>query len=82
VTISDFSFEPADLTVNSGTTVTWTNDEGEPVHTVTSDDGAPAEFDSDDIDPGGTFEFTFDEAGEYPYVCKIHASMNGTVTVE
>jgi plastocyanin len=82
VTISDFSFEPEDLTVSSGTTVTWTNSEGEPVHTVTSDDGAPADFDSDDVDPGGTFEFTFEEAGEYPYVCKIHASMNGTVTVE
>ena len=82
VSISDFSFEPEELTVSSGTAVTWTNGEGDPVHTVTSDDGAPAEFDSDDIDPGGTFEFTFEEAGEYPYVCKIHASMNGTVTVE
>ena len=50
--------------------MTWTNDEGEPVHTVTSDDGAPAEFDSDDIDGGGTFEFTFDDPGEYPYAAR------------
>jgi len=82
VTIKDFSYEPEDLTVKSGATVTWTNDEAEPVHTVTTDDGATAEFDSDDLEGGGTFEYTFDEAGEYPYVCKIHASMSATVTVE
>jgi plastocyanin len=78
VTISDFSFTPADLTVSVGDTVTWTNDD-DFAHTVTSSDGL---FDSGDLAGGQTFEFTFTEPGRYPYVCNIHPNMTATVTVE
>jgi plastocyanin len=78
VTIRDFSFTPADLTVSVGDTVTWTNDD-DFAHTVTSRDGL---FDSGDLAGGQTFQFTFTEPGTYPYVCNIHPNMTATVTVE
>jgi plastocyanin len=83
VTIADFSFAPAALTVSVGTSVTWTNN-GPTGHTVTANDGS---FDSDTagnntpIDAGKTFSHTFATAGTFAYHCKIHSSMTGTVTV-
>jgi plastocyanin len=78
VSIADFAFDPGDLSVSVGDTVTWTNDD-DTDHTVTSDDDA---FDSDNIAGGDTFEQTFDEAGEFTYHCAIHSQMTGTITVE
>jgi plastocyanin len=78
VTIADFAFDPGDLTVSVGDTVTWTNDD-DTDHTVTADDDS---FDSDDVAGGDTFEQTFDEAGEFSYHCSIHSQMTGTITVE
>jgi len=80
VTIQDFSYSPATLTVAAGTTVVWTNEDAVG-HTVTAADGievgaAPTGlFDSGILDQGDTFEFTFDEPGTYFYLCRPHASM-------
>ena len=38
-------------------------------------------FDSGIMAPGATFEYTFTEAGEYPYFCLLHPNMVGTVSV-
>jgi plastocyanin len=75
--IYDFEFEPADLSVSVGTTVTWEN-EGPTSHTVTADDGS---FDSTPIVAGASFSHTFDTAGTFAYHCAIHPEMTGTVTV-
>jgi plastocyanin len=75
--IQDFTFVPDPIEIEAGDTVTWTNDDGF-AHTVTADDDS---FDSGNIDPDGTFEQTFDEAGEFTYHCNIHSQMTGTVTV-
>ena len=77
VSIKGFAFSPASLTVSTGTTVTWTNNDSV-THTVTSDTGA---FSSGNLDPGQTFSFTFSQAGTFAYHCSIHTSMHGTVTV-
>jgi plastocyanin len=78
VTIQNFSFNPGDITVKVGTTVTWTNQDNV-THTVTSDTGI---FDSGDLGNGATFSYTFTKAGVFPYHCTPHhASMMGTVTV-
>jgi len=77
VSIVDFAFAPADLTVAVGTAITWSNNDGAP-HRIKSGDGS---FDSDDLSGGDTFEHTFDSAGSFPYLCGIHASMSGTITV-
>jgi len=81
VSIQDFFFDPDQLTVAPGTTVTWVN-EGEAPHTVTSTDGK--ELDSATLQPGDTYSFTFkeDDAGEtYAYQCTIHPEMTASVTV-
>ena len=81
VSIQDFFFDPGQLTVAPGTTVTWVN-EGQAPHTVTSTDGK--ELDSATLQPGDTYTFTFDEgdAGEtYAYQCTIHPQMTASVKV-
>jgi len=94
VKIVEKRFDPARVVVAQGDTVTWTVEQaiGEP-HTVTSaaSGGAAqgATFDSQKDDPGlaklkdegGTFAFTFDTAGTFPYVCIVHAGMTGEVVV-
>src|SRR5829696_775057 len=78
VVIANLSFDPSAITVPTGTTVAWTNEDAVP-HTVTSTDGA---FDSGIFDPGGSFAFTFNEPGSFAYVCQLHPQMQGTVTAE
>lgn len=77
VAIADFNYKPAELKVAAGTTVTFTNEDGF-AHTVTAKDKS---FDSGNLDEGATFEHTFEEPGTYAYLCAIHNSMTGTVTV-
>ena len=81
VSIQDFFFNPGQLTVAPGTTVTWVN-EGEAPHTVTSTDGK--ELDSATLQPGDTYSFTFkddDAGGTYAHQCTIHPQMTASVTV-
>jgi len=79
VLIEGFAFEPPHIQVSVGDTVTWTQGADDAPHTATADDDS---FDSDTLeDEGATFEFTFEEAGEFPYSCAIHPDMLGLVTV-
>jgi len=80
VHIDNFTFSPATLTVHAGTRVTWTNRDDEP-HTVTSS-GSPRAFASGALDTGGSFAFTFDKPGTYPYYCAIHPHMTGVIVVK
>jgi uncharacterized cupredoxin-like copper-binding protein len=79
--MEDNFFEPANITVEPGTTVTWVQS-GDNPHTTTSYDGM---WDSGMIEGGtdGTFSFTFEEPGTYDYFCIPHESMGmiGSVTV-
>jgi plastocyanin len=78
VQMADIAFTPASVTITTGSTVTWTNNDTVP-HTVTfSDEGLQS---SETIDPGETFEATFVEAGSYAYVCALHPGMEGVVEV-
>ncbi len=82
VVMVNTSFQPKEITVVAGTTVTWTNQDSV-AHTVTSGPrDAPTDlFDSGPIAGGGTFSFTFTEPGTYQYHCTPHQGMDGTVTV-
>ena len=75
VDVVDNSFQPKETTVAAGDTVTWTF-KGNAAHNVSGEG-----FQSDLISEG-EFEHTFDEAGEYDYVCTVHPGMEGTVVVE
>lgn len=81
VDVVDIDYEPAEVTVPAGTTVTWTNTGNLP-HTVTKDSGAGDDFDSGTLQPGDTYEQTFETAGTIEYYCTIHANQRGSLTVE
>jgi plastocyanin len=77
VTIDNFTFTPAQLTLKVGDTVTWTNHDDIP-HTVVS----AGKFRSKAMDTDGTFSFTFTAAGDYQYFCSLHPHMTGMIKVE
>lgn len=77
VTIQNFQFGPAALTISAGTTVTWTNQDDD-THTVTE---AKKLFSSKVLDPGQSFSYTFTAPGTYSYHCAIHPHMTATVIV-
>jgi plastocyanin len=78
VIAKDFMFAPVSITVEAGTTVTWTNRDEEP-HTIVSVTGL---FRSAAIDTNESFSYRFDRPGTYQYLCTIHPRMVGTVVVK
>ena len=85
VSIVDFGYSPASITVTVGTTVTWTNT-GTVIHSVTADGGG---FDSSPtcptgpcINPGSSYSHVFATAGTFTYHCRVHSNMHGTVIVK
>lgn len=80
VVIKGFAFTPADTTISVGDTVSWSNEDSAP-HTIESADGTNT-LRSDELSKGDTFEFTFTKAGTYTYICGIHTSMKGSITVK
>jgi nitrite reductase (NO-forming) len=76
------AYQPNPVQVGVGDTITWTNDDSQP-HTATSGEAVTPDgrFDSGIMAPAATFDFTFTEAGEYPYFCLLHPNMVGTVSV-
>lgn len=79
VTIQNFAFSPASITVKKGTKVTWTNKDTV-AHTVTENDGQAGPS-SGDLDLNASYSFTFTKTGTFQYHCAIHPGMTGTVTV-
>ena len=77
VSIKNFAFSPATVTVTAGSTVVWTNDDSIQ-HDITFDGGSIA---SSVLNHNDTFSHTFPTAGTYHYICSIHPFMHGTVIV-
>ena len=77
VMIDNFTFEPKQLTVKVGTTVTWKNRDDIP-HTVVS----AGKFRSKTMDTVESFSFTFTATGDYKYFCSLHPHMTGMIKVE
>ena len=78
VKIDNFTFNPQQITVKAGTTVTWVNHDDIP-HTATSKTGV---FKSKALDTDDKFSFTFATPGSYPYFCALHPHMTGSIVVE
>ena len=77
VNIPEDAFDPAQLDVAPGTTVTWVNNDSEP-HTVTADDGL---FDSGRLDPGDSYSVWLGGSGTVAYHCNPHPDMTGSIVV-
>ena len=83
IEIADNVFSPTVVLIDAGTTVEWTN-KGNTQHSVATDPDSPVgEFASGILASGEAFSYTFDEPGEYHYLCEQHpASMRAAVVVE
>jgi plastocyanin len=68
VVISSMAFTPNTLSVKTGTTLKWINNDSAP-HTITANDRS---FDSGPRTTGTSFSYTFPTAGTFEYVCSIH----------
>lgn len=82
VTLQGTSFSPSTLTISTGTTVRWRNEQSV-FHTITPD--GHNEWTAASVsNAGDTFEHTFNTAGTFPYYCEPHRSqgMTGTITVQ
>jgi YVTN family beta-propeller protein len=77
VSIVNFAFAPAELTIAAGDTVTWSNDDGAP-HGLAYTDGTQG---TNLLLPGAKFVRTFDRPGSYDYVCAVHPYMSGKIVV-
>jgi plastocyanin len=78
ISIDNFAFSQASVTVPVGTKVTWVNHD-DMLHTV-ADEGKS--FKSDPLDNGDSFSHTFDKPGTYKYFCSLHPHMTGTIVVQ
>jgi plastocyanin len=79
VKIVNFTYRPADVTVDAGTRIKFTNDDTTP-HTVTSKNSEA--FETGPIDQGQTKSIVLDKPGTYAYYCVFHPFMKGTITVK
>ena len=75
VNIQNNAFIPSSVQIPAGSTVKWVN--LDPVQ----HEAKGNVFDSGPLNQNGVFEHTFNQAGTYNYVCAIHPSMKGTITV-
>lgn len=86
IKLSDLMFNPKNIKITKGTTVSWENDDTEihyvnadshPAHTYFSDQNSKA------LNKGDKFTLTFSTSGVYPYHCSAHAdAMMANVLVE
>jgi len=83
VSVGDNFFDPASVTVTSGSTIVWKN-MGSHNHTATS--GSPSArsglFDSGALNPNQSFQHTFSSPGSFSYFCTVHPEMTGMIIVQ
>src|SRR5919201_736867 len=78
VTIADFSFAPATITINQGDSVTWNNN-GPTPHSATANDGS---FDTGILKKGQSGSHTFNQAGTFSYYFNPHPFMKASIVVQ
>ncbi|HWQ80585.1 MAG TPA: cupredoxin family copper-binding protein [Anaerovoracaceae bacterium] len=76
VIIEDYKYQPSEITIQSGETVTWINRDSVR-HTATGDS-----FDTGLLGKEEASSITFEEAGTFDYICTPHPYMEGSVIVE
>lgn len=77
ISVANFAFAPASLTINAGETITWQNSDAV-AHTIVS----PGLFSSPVLNQGGKFSYSFVTPGQFQYHCGIHPTMKGVIIVK
>ncbi|GAC1522451.1 MAG: hypothetical protein NVS2B16_30320 [Chloroflexota bacterium] len=80
ISIKNYKYVPAVMTVNVGDSIVWTNRDGDK-HTVTSDQGSRMTFHSSNLGKNGIFKHTFKRAGTIHYHCDFHPFMQAVIKV-
>ena len=80
VAIIKYRFTPAEITINKGDKVVWTNREKRQYHSVWFE--ALGEAEPDYLFPGDSYERIFPKTGDFPYRCGPHPEMRGIVHVK
>jgi len=78
VTIKNFVFDPAIVTISPGEKLIFVNEDAAP-HTATANSG---DFDTAQLNQGESGTIVINDAGTYEYFCTIHPAMKGTVVVK
>ena len=78
ISIKGMKFGPDAVTIKTGQTVTWTNNDQRD-HTVAATDNS---FNSGNLSPGATFSYKFTKPGTYHYACTLHPRMKGEIVVK
>ena len=78
VTIQNYSFSPATITIKAGQSITWTNEDSVG-HSATADDNS---WDTGVLPQGQSKSIIFAKAGTYTYHCSVHPNMKATVIVQ
>jgi plastocyanin len=74
-------FEPSELAINAGESVTWINDD-EKSFTMTIFKDGKWYMNSDVMQPGDLFEYEFGEEGTYEYWTLAYGPMDAKIVVE
>ncbi len=70
----DNTFGPENIIVSPGTEIVWENRGRNDHNVVPVEEGSFEEVSIEDLRPGSEAARTFDDAGEYPYYCSLHAT--------
>jgi plastocyanin len=79
ISIFDNGYDPAELRLRAGQSVTWSND-GALTHDVSELQAEP--WRSGPLSTGQLYRRVFASPGQYDYFCSLHPTMRGRVTVE
>lgn len=77
VSMKSMAFQPKELTISAGDTVTWVNNDPM-LHDVDIDNLGK----SPEMRKGETYSKTFDKPGTYDYDCDLHPGMTGKIIVK
>ncbi len=80
IDLSLFGFDPAVLTIDSGTTVRWTNTSSE-VQTIIGEATDGTSFSSPELESGDTYTYTFDSDAEVEYYSTYNPALKALLTV-
>src|SRR3990172_518937 len=75
-------FKPDNTIIKKGETVKWVNNDSVEHKFAAVAAISEGSFDSKTVEPENSFEFKFENPGEYFYICFIHQSMIGKIIVE
>jgi len=79
VVMKDYKYIPSEVTIKVGDTVRWVNKERRQYHTIWFKE--QGEKETPEWYPGEVYEKTFNEPGDYPYICGPHYEDRGMVGI-